>query len=551
LHHESRFFRIALTAVLAGFLVLRADDNAARVIILANSDDPDSLRLARYYAGKRGVPEENILAFKMPRSETINRAEFVGSIWQPVEDELVRRDWINADGTTLVDGVGRKKYATYGHRISYLVVCRGVPLRIFNEPALALIREQPSPAIPPNFRTNQAAVDSELALLAQSSPPINGFVPNPLFHNDHPGSFDEGQVIKVSRLDGPGYEYAQALVDHAIAAEQTGLLGRAYVDLNGIHPTGDQWLEATVVQLAALGFDPDQDRTPSTFPATARFEAPVLYFGWYAGNLNGPFALPGFRFPPGAVALHIHSYSAATLNSTTEGWCGPLVARGVTATVGNVFEPYLQFTHEPDLLLRSLARGDTFGDAAAYAVPAYSWQAIAIGDPLYRPFAVPLEKQLSNLAQLPPSLAAYAVLRKAHLLEAGGKQDEALALLRRELRERPSLPLAVALAGRLEAKKDAAGAANALTAAVPLTGFRPDEWALVRLAAYRLKEDGAAAEAVAVYRHLFADDALPRELRAAWLAEARQAAAAAGDTAQAARWDRELEENSAPPAGKK
>jgi len=543
--------RIALAIALGSPVLLRAEEAASRVVILANSDDAESLRLARYYATKRAVPVENIFAFKMPRSETINRAEFVASIWEPLEDELVRRHWVNAAATTLVDEVGRKKYATYGHRISYLVVCRGVPLRIFHDPAFAEIKERAPLPAQTELRTNQAAVDSELALLAQSSPPINGFVPNPLFRNDHPGSFDESQVIRVSRLDGPDYASAQALVDHALAAEQTGLLGRAYVDLNGIHPEGDRWLESAATQLAALGFDRDEERTPATMPATARIDAPVLYFGWYTGRLNGPFALPGFQFPPGAIALHIHSFSAATLVSATEGWCGPLVARGVTATVGNVFEPYLQFTHEPDLLLRALARGATFGEAAAYAVPAFSWQCIAIGDPLYRPFAVPLERQLANFSQLPPSLAAYAVLREAHVLETGGKKDEALALLRREAQAHAQLPVAVALAERLEAAGNPTAAAEALGAVTLKSEIQPDEWALVRLAGHRLVEDGAAAKAVSVYLHLFSDAKLPSELRAAWLEEARRAAVAAGDPVQAAAWASEAGQEPVPPAGKK
>jgi hypothetical protein len=219
----------------------------------------------------------------------------------------------------------------------------------------------------------------------------------------------------------------------------------------------------------------------------------------------------------------------------------------VTATVGNVFEPYLQFTHEPQLLLRALARGDTFGAAAAYSVPAFSWQCIAIGDPLYRPFAVPLEKQLANLARLPPALAGYAVLRKVHLLEAAGKAGDALALLRREAREHPGLAVSVALAARLDSSGDATGAVQALTVAALLTRFRPDDWALVQLAAHRLAEDGAAGKALLVYQHLMADDTLPPVLRAAWLDEARQAAVAAGDPAQAADWGSELEQLTPPP----
>lgn len=367
---------------------LRADEPlAARVILLANANDPDSQDIAEHYAEVRGVPRANIVALPMSPAETITWPEFVATIWQPLQDELVRRQWIDAMSMKLTDPVGRKNYVIAGHRIAYLVVCRGVPLRI--EHSAALAAPPPPPFDRAEFRTNAGAVDSELSLLAQANYPINGVIQNPFFHNDQPAAWDRARVVKVSRLDGPTAQDARALVDHALVAERTGLLGRAYIDLCGRDPAGDRWLEAAAAQLAELGFDLDVDRAPASFSATARFDAPVLYFGWYEPNLNGPFALPGFHFPPGAIAEHIHSASAATLRSASAGWCGPLVARGVTATVGNVYEPYLGFLHRPDLLLRALARGDTFGDAAYYAEPVLSWQAIAIGDPLYRPFAQP------------------------------------------------------------------------------------------------------------------------------------------------------------------
>jgi len=276
--------------------------------------------------------------------------------------------------------------------------------------------------------------------------------------------------------------------------------------------------------------------------STARIDAPVLYFGWYANDLNGPFALPGFQFPPGAIALHLHSYSARTLRSASEAWCGPLVARGVTATVGNVFEPYLQLTHLPHLFLRALARGDSLGDAACYALPALSWQGVLIGDPLYRPFAVPLEKQLRRLADLPTALAGYAVLRKAH----GLKPDEARALLRRELEERPSLAIAWALAMDLETTGDHAGVVKTLGFVSRIPGFPPDEWALGRDIAQKLEANGSASAAVAIYQHLFSAETMPRELRVAWLNEARNAARAANELQQAEAWRNELDELIAP-----
>jgi uncharacterized protein (TIGR03790 family) len=514
---------------------------AASVIILANSADPDSLRLAAHYAAARGVPVENLVALPMPTSETISWTEFIGEIWQPLQDELVRRGWIDAINLPEVDTIGRKKYVVIGHYIAYLVVCRGVPLRIANDPRL--LSTNASSPDQAQFRTNQGAVDSELSLLARSSYNINGWVPNPLFHDEHPPPFELSgivkvpDIVKVGRLDGPTLEDAERLVDNALIAERTGLLGRSYIDLGGPVLEGDQWLKATAAQLTALGFDGDVDRASTTLPVTARFDAPVLYFGWYAGDLNGPFTLPHFEFPPGAIALHIHSFSAHTLRSSTEGWCGPLVARGVTATMGNVFEPYLDFTHQPDLLLHALARGWTLGEAAYYALPVLSWQSVLIGDPLYRPFQVDISEQWKNRESLPPSLAPYAVLREMHLLEAGKKPADALAIAHASMDESPSLAIGLALAQRLAETGDAAGAVREVGFVRFIKSFRPQEWALAVEAARLLVAGGRAQWAEEVFKNLLSSEGLPPQARAAWLREARDAALAAHDSAQAVQWE--------------
>lgn len=512
---------------------------ASQVVILANRDDPDSLRVAQHYAEARSVPAENIIALSMPTTETITWREFVATIWQPLQDELVRAKWINAIPMALTDSLGRRKIDVNSHRIAALVVCRGVPLAIAHDPTLYVdtrpltLREE--------FRTNAGAVDSELSLLARPDYQINAFVPNPLFQNDRASRFEHERVIEVTRLDGPSVDDALALVDRALAAEQTGLIGRAYVDEGGPHPDGDRWLEATVKLLDALGFDRDVDRSPVTIAATARFDAPSLYFGWYAGDLNGPMALPGLRFPAGAIALHIHSYSARTLRSTTAGWVGPLVARGITATMGNVFEPYLQLTHHPDLLLRALARGATLADAACYALPALSWQTVVIGDPLYRPFAVPFEKQWRNLRSLPPRLAGYAALRRIRQLDGEGHRDEATAFARAAQREAPCLAVGLELAQRLAAGGDHAGAARTLGFATQLKFFLADEWALAREIGLLLEKWEQPTSAMQLWRSLLKSPGMPADLRRAWLGEARRAAMAARDLTQADEWQRDLD----------
>ena len=509
-------------------------DFAARIVILANSTDPDSLRIAQHYAGARAVPMPNIVALPMPAHETITWPEFVTQVWEPLLAQLVRERWIDAIAMDLRDSVGRRKYAVNHHRIAALVVCRGVPLKIAHDPALYA---EVLPYTTRNeFRTNAGAVDAELSLLAAPNYPINAFVPNPLFQNVRPTAFERDQVVEVSRLDGPSVGDALALVDHALVAERTGLLGRAYVDLSDRDAVGNGWLEATAAQLEALKLDLTVDRDPALIPLGARFDAPVLYFGWYAHDIGGAFLLPEFRFPPGAIALHIHSYSAATLRSATSGWTGPLVARGVTATVGNVNEPYLDWTHRPNLLLRSLARGARLVDAAYYALQSLSWQDVLIGDPMYRPFAVSLEEQWANLDRLPPRLAAYAVLRRSHLMESTGHPADALQVLRDSQRKHPSLAIGFALAEKLRLQNDATGAAAALGFVANLKTIEPDEWGLAREAARLLVAIGRPSPAIDLWRALLAEKTMPRELRDTWLGEAARAAEAAGDTAQAELW---------------
>jgi hypothetical protein len=266
----------------------------------------------------------------------------------------------------------------------------------------------------------------------------------------------------------------------------------------------------------------------------------VLYFGWYAGNLNGPFAPLTFRFPPGAIAFHIHSYSAQTLRSASSAWVGPLLARGATATVGNVFEPYLELTHQPQLFLRALARGATLVDAAYFALPALGWQPVLVGDPLYRPFAVSLEAQLENPAALPPRLAGYAALRRMRQLESAGRAADALAYGRKAQGQTPNLALGLGLAQRLHAAGDDLAAAQALGFASLLPSFQPDEWALAAAAAQLLADTGRPAQAADVYATILATAELPPEVRLAWLPRALAIARLAKNDARIAEWTKAL-----------
>ncbi|MGI9243087.1 MAG: TIGR03790 family protein, partial [Verrucomicrobiales bacterium] len=150
---------------------------------------------------------------------------------------------------------------------------------------------------------------------------------------------------------------------------------------------GDDWLRNIATAYHHLGIptyiDNHPERLPTNFPLG---EDTILYFGWYAPTVEGPFINPEFKFKTGAVACHIHSYSATTIRKHRQWWVGPLVAQGAAAALGNVYEPFLTYTTHLDLFNARLLEGYTFAEAAWMATPAVSWMSIMVGDPLYQPF---------------------------------------------------------------------------------------------------------------------------------------------------------------------
>jgi uncharacterized protein (TIGR03790 family) len=474
-----------------------------QVVVLANSRESDSVGLAGYYAAARGIPEGNIIAIPMPIEETISWSQYVGEIHNPLFSRLLADGWIGARVLDQVDLAGRSKIELKGHRIGYLVTCRGVPLRIEN--SLDLL-EAESADLPPRYRTNRAAVDSELSLLTRSNVPTSGVVTNPLYREKEPTARRMASVIRVSRLDGSNWESCRRLVDSAISGEKRGLVGRAYIDAGELNQVGEAWFASIGRKIELLGFDLDRESTRANFPFTARMDAAVLYLGWHSGKVVGPVVNSGFRFSEGAVAIHIHSSSAGTLR---RGWLAALVNAGAAATVGNVYEPYLQLTHDLDLFFERIESGASIGEAAFYSLPGQSWQSILVGDPLYRPFQIRFEGQWSRRDDFAAD-GQYLVLRKANLLERDERRSDAASVLREGANEYPDgLALAFRIATEM-ADQTTTGWMAPLQNAMRSAMESPGEWGLIVEAAELLRRQGYGGAALKAYEELLRQSALPQ-----------------------------------------
>lgn len=420
---------------------LQATVSPEQVVVVANEDNHDSLRIAQHYMQARGIPPKNLIKLSVSHNEEISWPVFARQIWNPLLQRLARDGWLQGDISTETDAAGRQRIRISENKIGYLVLCRGIPLRISNSPEVQAAETIPN--LNPSFAITTASVDSELALLPHPDSHATGVIPNPFLQKTEIPAAQSNSYIRTARLDGPTTKAALALIDNAIVGEQRGLLGRAYVDMGGPHKQGEDWLQATANILKKTGFDVSIETTKNLFDEETRFDAPIFYFGWYSTNIAGRLAAPSFHFPPGAIALHIHSFSARTLRSTTQGWAGPLVEKGATITVGNVAEPYLQVTTIPPLFATGFLQGMQAGEAYAFATPAWSWQSILIGDPLYRPINPKFAEQINKAAEANDPRMAYSILRT---INQSPDPEKALTVLNQSVQSYPVLPLCLALA---------------------------------------------------------------------------------------------------------
>lgn len=342
------------------------------VLVVANVGAGDSLELAEYYMLRRRIPADNLVRIESSWKEHCSREEYDEKIKKPVQQALARR--------------------APDSRIRCLVVMYGVPLAI--RPLEPKDDKQQSQG---DKMDTRAAVDSELALVLTYDYPLEGWLPNPYFLGFRGQStlLKRDAVLMVSRLDGPDPATVRRLIDDALWAEKRGLQGRAYFDARWPKPVVAQNLDGYGLYDASLHTAAEGVRTSGRMEVRIDEEGELfqpgdcpqaaLYCGWYS---LGHY-VDAFDWVRGAIGFHLASAECATLKQKdSQVWCKRLLEDGVAATIGPVYEPYIQGFPLPDLFFNTLTEGYlSLGESYLVSLPFLSWQMVLIGDPLYRPFA--------------------------------------------------------------------------------------------------------------------------------------------------------------------
>jgi len=391
----SRFSALLLFAWAAAPTAAQSDAprptrEAAATLVVFNMRDPESRALADYYAERRLIPSEQIIGLDCPLEEEITRQQYVDSIESPLRHLFERKGWWEVR-----TGFEDRTEVT-GSSIRYVALMRGMPLKI-RTTIVPPAPDKPAPPRPnggdPINGHDEASLDSELAVLGDLKDERFGIVNNPYFRRFAPildSSVTSGLLL-VCRLDAPSADTVRRMIDDSLHAERYGLNGWAYVDRRSTpesgYKEGDEWLQTLAADCWNQGVPVILDNMPAIFPAGFAVTDAALYYGWYEWGAGGAMGAPDLHFRRGAVAVHIQSFSAATLRNPQANWAGPLLTRGAAATMGNVYEPYLDLTAHLDIFNERLLKGFTLAESAYMSLRTLSWMSVVIGDPLYRPFA--------------------------------------------------------------------------------------------------------------------------------------------------------------------
>lgn len=446
-------------------------DAAAATAVVFNTDFPESESLARFYAEKRGIPPARIIGLPCSTEEAISRQAFNESLQAPL--------------SRLID-----------RGVDIIVLMHGVPSKITRQ------KEKPQPS-----REDEASVDSELTCLRMPSLELPGAITNPWY--DKPQRFHDFQekkgMLLVARLDAASPATVRRMIEDSLAVEKTGLRGRAVIDLalkKGAYEEGEEWLRRSALSYKTYGIPTYVDRYEPVIRDGWPLPDTALYFGWYTGEVAGALKSPSFRFKRGAVACHLHSFSAGIIRTGTQNWVGPLLEHGAAATMGNVWEPYLSLTVHFDIFNDRLLKGWTLAEAAWCATPALSWMNVVMGDPLYRPFA-------ASALGIDRDYAVYQGIAERHA------EDDDSSLMKREVleyarsRNNPHLLEMLALLGSQESKTTEA--IDLLQHARSLYAKAEDRLRTLIYEVELLRRDGDARkdkQALALLRRMAQDESL-------------------------------------------
>ena len=328
--------------------------------MVGNRDSAESRQIVEYYRPRRSIPAANVCWLSTTTAEEISWNAYQSGIEGPVGDCL--------------------KKASLQEKVLYIVLTLGTPLKIDGTNGAMATR---------------SSVDSELALLYSKLKGVKveraGTVRNPFFAvRDAPFRHPQFPIYLVTRLAGYDVDDVKGMIDHALAARNTG---EFVIDApSAAGGEGNGWLRT-----ASLLLPPSRVKLDLT-PRVLYGEKNVIgYASWGSNDPNRKQRWLHYQWLPGAIATDFVSTNARTFKRPAADWnissgkafadseqslSADAIHEGASGASGNVYEPYLTACARPEYVLPSYYDGRNLAESFYMGLPFLSWMGVILGDPL-------------------------------------------------------------------------------------------------------------------------------------------------------------------------
>lgn len=325
----------ALLLILSAFSgAARAEGlDAAALGVVYNQRDPGSVRVAAYYAERRGIPRGNLIALELPDRVQLTRGELAA-----LRAALVRRLPSRVQSLLLI------------WQRPYAVECMSV-----------------TSAFAAGYRDDFCAPGCARTHLS------------PLFDAQGWAPADTAGWLPAMMLPTGDEKLARRLIDRGVAADDTRPAGTVY--LVRTQDSARDVRSAEYAGAQAVGADRVRIRVVET-PIRESYDDVLAYFT----GVTRVVELGRLRFRPGAVADHLTS-AGGILDERAQMPVVDWLAQGATGSYGTVSEPcnILAKFPSPGIFLDHYLRGETLLEAYWKSV-AMPGQGLFVGEPLARPF---------------------------------------------------------------------------------------------------------------------------------------------------------------------
>ncbi len=328
------------------------------VLVVINENSAASDSIGSYFASARSIPSKNIARISVPTSEEIDSLQFE-DLRSQVESILV--------GRGLTD------------QINFIVTTKGVPLKVKRV-----------------SQFHNSSVESELSLiLGPYASNIGGYgrIVSPYYGKREDFTRAAFGLYLVTRLDGYTVADVKALIDRAETIPATVPANGSFVlDQDPTWTASVPYLNSNMTKAAAALSDRSLSVVTDSTTLYLTQQTNVLgYVSWGSNDRNAASyttnAIPQNTYVNGAIAETYVSTSGRTFTSPVvygQSVIADLIAEGVTAAKGYVYEPYSSAMADVSILFPMYADGFTVAESYYAASYYLSWMDVVVGDPKYR-----------------------------------------------------------------------------------------------------------------------------------------------------------------------